>query len=202
MNENKPGELETNKPCVVTYTHSSNLDAFILLGNYPLKAKHLAKSSLRKIPFFGWTGEKCIIIYVDRNNRAQAMSSMQNAEDRMNEKKVNVAIAPEGTRRKRNSNRNDHSENLQEFKKGAFHLAKNVGVPIAPVVLYGCNRIDRGILKQGTIVAQALKPIPKEKVEQLSVDEMIDYCRGYMKDEMRKKNGVITNELLETKKYT
>ena len=42
-----------------------------------------------------------------------------------------VALAPEGTR--------TVSPNLAPFKKGAFHLAKQAGVPMVPVVIHNAG---------------------------------------------------------------
>jgi len=66
---------------------------------------------------------------------------MGNTEKVMMERKVNIAMAMEGTRRRKASIRGDHAANLLPFKKGPFHLAVNNKTCMVPVVLYGCNRI-------------------------------------------------------------
>ena len=63
----------------------------------------------------------------------------------MREEGRSVALAPEGTR--------TVSPNLGPFKKGAFHLAMQAGVPIVPVVFR--NALD-ALPKGGVVVHPAV----------------------------------------------
>jgi putative phosphoserine phosphatase/1-acylglycerol-3-phosphate O-acyltransferase len=51
----------------------------------------------------------------------------------MREEGRSVALAPEGTR--------SVSPNLGPFKKGAFHLAMQAGVPMVPVVIHNAGDV-------------------------------------------------------------
>lgn len=81
------------------------------------------------------------MVTIDRKSHADAMNTMKGVEVVMMERNINIAMAPEGTRRRKSSVRENHKENLLEFKKGPFHLAKNNRRCLVPVCLYGCNRI-------------------------------------------------------------
>ena len=68
----------------------------------------------------------------NRTNIKKALSSLKVVEDSITNDKVSVLIAPEGTR-----SRDGH---LGIFKKGAFHIAKNTGVKIIPVIIDGAYK--------------------------------------------------------------
>ena len=57
--------------------------------------------------------------------------------------KSNIVIAPEGTRRRRNSfeAKKDRKDNFNPFKKGPFHLTVDFKLPVLPVVIIGASRV-------------------------------------------------------------
>jgi putative phosphoserine phosphatase/1-acylglycerol-3-phosphate O-acyltransferase len=85
----------------------------------------IAKKELERTPF-GPIFKALGAIYVDRANKEKAIEAMQPAVEALRSG-VSVAIAPEGTR--------SGSKTLGVFKKGAFHLAMQAGVPIIPIVI-------------------------------------------------------------------
>ena len=108
---------------------------------FPARLYFIAKKSLAKVPIFGFAALKCNMIAIDRKSKDDALQTMKETEDFMLYRKTNIAMAPEGTRRRRLSDADDHSKNLMEFKKGPFHLAKNTNTYLAPVISYGLNRV-------------------------------------------------------------
>lgn len=141
LNEDKEGLITKEKACVALFTHGSNVDPPLVTMCFPARIYMVAKKSLRKVPVFGFAAVKINMIPIDRTNRDNAMQTMKGAEDFMSYRKIGIAMAPEGTRRRKLSDTDDHSKNLMEFKKGPFHLAKNTNTFLAPVILYGANRI-------------------------------------------------------------
>ena len=91
--------------------------------------------------------------------------------------KLSFLIAPEGTRSKDGS--------LGEFKKGAFHLAKNTGASIVPVIINGAyeakNKKDWR-LRPGTIDVYFSDSISAHIYKDMSVEELRDYVRGIIKE--------------------
>lgn len=205
INEDVENSVVKDVPYVVCFTHSSNLDSFIITAAFPGRTYFIAKEALKKIPVFGWVYQKTNMIILNRASHEDAMKTMKKAETFMMENKVNIAIAPEGTRRRKMTDPDDLGGGLQEFKKGAFYLAKNTETYIAPVVLYGGKRIcppNEALIKQGTIVVHICRPIDKKIIQDLSVDELTEYTRNYISEEMAKKNGIVTDELIRTKIYS
>ena len=74
-------------------------------------------------------------VYIDRANAANARHAMAGAAEEMQKHKQSVYMFPEGTR----SYAKDPG--LLPFKKGAFHLAVQAGVPIVPVVVANYSNI-------------------------------------------------------------
>ena len=90
--------------------------------------------------------------------------------------KSSVLIAPEGTR-----TRNGH---LGVFKKGAFHIAKNTGVKIIPVIIDGAYKAKNTgdwRLTPGIINIHFSKVIQHEEYSSMTIEELRDYTRNHFK---------------------
>ena len=74
---------------------------------------------------------------------------------------------------------------LGEFKKGAFHIAKNTGVSIVPVIINGAyeakNKSDWR-LSPGKINIHFSNIINFDLYADMSINELRDYVRGKIKD--------------------
>lgn len=116
-------------PVLLTFTHGSNLDAFLLASTCPVRNYALAKKELFCVPFFSWFAFACGGVPVDRNNREKAVLALKRVSDATQDGNICLVIAPEGTRSK--------SGQLLPFKKGAFHMWDDLRIPIVPVVIYG-----------------------------------------------------------------
>ena len=87
------------------------------------------------------------VVWIDRGNNAKAVRSLMAAGETMKAQRMALWLFPEGTRSMR-----EHHDMLP-FKKGAFHIAVQAGVPIVPVVcenywrLYRKNVFESGTLK-------------------------------------------------------
>jgi 1-acyl-sn-glycerol-3-phosphate acyltransferase len=114
---------------LLTFTHGSNLDAFLLASTCPVRNYALAKKELFCVPFFSWLAFACGGIPVDRNNREKAVMALQRMSDTTQSGNICLVIAPEGTRSK--------TGQLLPFKKGAFHMWDELRIPIVPAVIYG-----------------------------------------------------------------
>ena len=124
--------IEKGQSYVVVSNHQSHYDVFVLYGWLGLDFKWVMKKELRKVPALGVACEKLGHIYVDRSDREAALASIEEAKKKI----VNgtaVIFFPEGTR--------SLSGDLNEFKKGAFIMALDLGVPILPVSIINTRNI-------------------------------------------------------------
>ena len=88
-----------------------------------------------------------------------------------------IAIAPEGTR--------SITPRLGPFKKGAFHLAMQAGVPIVPVVFRNVLDAfpkDASVVRPATIEAVVLPPIDTSSWTVEGLDEEIARVRAMYLD--------------------
>jgi lysophosphatidate acyltransferase len=121
--------LNTTRPAVFVGNHQTELDVLMLGWIFPKFCSVAAKSSLKKVPFLGWFMSLSGTVFIDRANPNSSRSAMAGAADEMISNRQSVYMFPEGTR--------SYSKEpmLLPFKKGAFHLAVQAGVPIVPVVV-------------------------------------------------------------------
>lgn len=74
-------------------------------------------------------------VFIDRANRKSAIAAFDGAIREIRDNKQSVWIFPEGTRSYFSQ------ADLLPFKKGAFHLAIQAGVPIVPIVVANYSHV-------------------------------------------------------------
>ncbi|HET6233287.1 MAG TPA: lysophospholipid acyltransferase family protein, partial [Longimicrobiaceae bacterium] len=122
-------------PMVVVSNHVSWFDVFAIASVLPGTFHFVAKKELERIPIFGSAWKAAGHISIDRSNRASAIQSLREAGQKIRHERGAVVIFPEGTR--------SRTGRLQPFKKGAFMLAVEAGVPVVPTVVVGSYDIMR-----------------------------------------------------------
>lgn len=121
---------------LLTPNHASYFDPAILIfalinpskvpSDHQFEPLFLGKEELKKDRFRGYLGILSSF-YINRNKPREALKQL---EDFMNFAKMHQKVAivfPEGTRSK--------TGEIQEFKRGAFRMAKQGFVPIVPVTI-------------------------------------------------------------------
>ncbi len=145
--------LWSHRPAVFIFNHQSGLDAVLILKLLRRDFTGVGKKELLRNPIFGPLFAAAGLVFVDRADTAKAIDAMQPAVEALRHGR-SLAIAPEGTR--------STTPRLGRFKKGAFHLAMQAGVPIVPVVFR--NVLDALpkhalVVRPATIEAVVLPPI-------------------------------------------
>lgn len=159
--------VQDHQSYVVIANHQSTYDILLVYGYLPLDFKWVMKIELRKMPFVGFACEKMGHIYVDRKNRSASIKAMKEAKDRL-VNGTSVFFFPEGTR--------SNGADLKPFKKGAFRMARDLGLPILPVSISGADGVmPTGSLKvlPGTINMTFHAPISTEQIAQMGDQELI-----------------------------
>jgi 1-acyl-sn-glycerol-3-phosphate acyltransferase len=77
--------------------HQSFFDIFALSGYLPVQMRWVAKASLFRIPFVGWSMKAAGYISVDRSNKKKAYQSFVATVEKIKQG-YSVVIFPEGTR--------------------------------------------------------------------------------------------------------
>ena len=99
------------------------------LGRNPA---YLAKKEVFKYPIFGYGIGLMGVVPVDRSNSPAAVESARQATEKLRHGKSFV-VYPEVTR--------SPDGRLLPFKKGAFMMAIDAGVPVVPVTISGATKI-------------------------------------------------------------
>lgn len=172
--EAEVGPLFDQPPgCVIIANHQSNFDLFVLGHVVPPRTVCIGKKSLGWIPLFGqlfWLGGN---VLVDRGNAWQARRALQTTTRTLQEKNTSIWVFPEGTR--------NPGEQLKSFKKGAFHMAIDAGVPIVPVCASRyAARLDLNGWRRQRVLIRSLPPIPTAGLTQQDIPALIEQCRSQM----------------------
>ncbi|OTA99168.1 hypothetical protein M426DRAFT_76528 [Hypoxylon sp. CI-4A] len=173
--------LETVRPAVFIGNHQSELDVLMLGCMFPKYCSVTAKKMLKNVPILGWFMSLSGTIFIDRKNSKDAREAMAGAAREIQSRKQSVYMFPEGTRSY------SKEPDLLPFKKGAFHLAVQAGVPIVPVVVANYSHvlyIKNLVFKSGKIPIKVLDPIPTTGLKAEDVDELTRRTRDLMLKEL------------------
>ena len=169
--------LEEIRPAVFCFNHQSAADFFIVMKLIRHDFTGVAKKELERTPF-GPIFTALGAIYIDRSNKAKAIEAMKPAVDAL-KNGVSVAIAPEGTR--------SGSKALGPFKKGAFHLALQAGVPIIPIVIknaYMAMPKGTSMFKPTHIEVVVLDPVDTSLWKLKNINKHIEEVRNLYLNEL------------------
>src|SRR5215216_1672734 len=145
--------LDPKQTYVFVSNHRSYLDTaamFICTGR---RIGLLAKKELLKVPVLGVGMGFVNVMAIDRTNRESAIRTTEAAARRI-QSGVSFAVFVEGTRAKPGE--------LLPFKKGAFYMARQAGVPVVPVAIKNSDVLmgkGTGEARSGTIEMVLMKPI-------------------------------------------
>jgi 1-acyl-sn-glycerol-3-phosphate acyltransferase len=148
--------LESARPAVFLFNHQSQLDVLILAKLLRHGFTGVAKKEAANVPVFGQMFRLADMAFVDRGNTAQAKAALAPAVARLREG-ISLVMAPEGTR--------SATPALGPFKKGAFHVAMQAGVPIVPIVIRNAGELmwrGSSTIREGTVQVTVLPPVPTE----------------------------------------
>ncbi|WP_219418312.1 HAD-IB family hydrolase [Pseudonocardia nigra] len=146
--------LEAARPAVFLFNHQSQLDVLILAKLLRSGFTAVAKKEAAAVPGFGLAFRLADVAFVDRGDTVAAKAALAPAVQRLREG-VSLVVAPEGTR--------SATPALGPFKKGAFHIAMQAGVPVVPIVIRNAGELmwrGASTLRPGTVRVRVLPPIP------------------------------------------
>lgn len=146
--------LWEQRPAVFAFNHQSNADLLVMLKLLRRDLTGIGKAEIRRMPVIGRVLEMSGAVLIDRSNARSAVAAMAPLVDVIRDEGKSLIIAPEGTR--------SLSTRLLPFKKGAFHIAMQAGVPIVPVVIHNSTDISpKGsmLYRPGTVHVDVLPPV-------------------------------------------
>src|ERR1043166_7142915 len=151
--------LDPKQTYVFVSNHRSYLDTAAMFIYTGRRIGLLAKKELLKVPVLGVGMGFVNVMAIDRTNRENAIRTTEAAAQRI-KSGVSFAVFVEGTRAKPGE--------LLPFKKGAFYMARQAGVPVVPVAIRNSDVLmgkGTGEARSGTLEMVVLPPVETAGVE-------------------------------------
>ena len=168
--------LWAERPAVFVFNHQSQLDVIILAALLRTDFTGVAKKELQRDPMFAPLGSLADVAFVDRANTEEAKKALAPAVEALKNGR-SLAMAPEGTR--------SATPRLGPFKKGAFHVAMQAGVPMVPVVIRNAGELmpSHGVfISSGTLQVAVLPPVSTKRWTKDTIDEHVSDVRQMFLD--------------------
>jgi len=146
--------LWSHRPAVFIFNHQSAVDTVIVGKLVQRDFTGIGKKEIARFPIVGAAMKYSDMVFIDRSSSKKAIEQIQPVIKALKEDGLSVCLAPEGTR--------SRGKKLGAFKKGAFHIAMQAGVPIVPIVIHNASdALPKGqhIAKPAKIKITVLKPI-------------------------------------------
>ena len=146
--------LWSSRPCIFIFNHQSKADVMILAKLIRRDMGGVGKKEIKDIPILGKLMEWGGTVFVDRADGQSAIKAMEPLVDAIRIEGKSICIAPEGTR--------TLTPKLAPFKKGAFHLAMQAGVPIVPIVIHNATDVapkNEFVMRPATVRVTVLPPV-------------------------------------------
>ncbi|MFN2454311.1 MAG: lysophospholipid acyltransferase family protein [Pyrinomonadaceae bacterium] len=173
------GQLDARQTYVFISNHRSYLDTATLFYHTGRRIGILAKKELLKVPILGYGMGYVNIMAIDRSNRQRAIETVRAATERIRSG-VSFGVFAEGTRALPGQ--------FLRFKKGAFYMAIEAGVPIVPVAMKNTDALmgkGTGQARPGTMEMVLLSPIEtKEFAKEEDVGRLISDVHSRIAEEL------------------
>jgi putative phosphoserine phosphatase/1-acylglycerol-3-phosphate O-acyltransferase len=166
------------RPAVFILNHQSSVDMFVAAKLIRKDAVGIAKKELKSMPIIGQLLQAGGVIFIDRKDKEKAIEAMKPAVNAL-QNNTSIIIFPEGTRSK--------DKTLGSFKKGAFHLAMQAGVPIIPIVLRNAaDAMPKGgaLFRATAIEIKVLPPVSTKRWTKMNMDRNIEKIRNEFLSEL------------------
>ena len=171
--------LDPKQTYVFIANHRSYLDTATLFIHTGRRIGVLAKKELLKVPILGYGMGFVNVMAIDRSNRDRALETTGAATARIRSG-ISFGVFAEGTRAKPGE--------LLPFKKGAFYMAVEAGVPVVPVVFKNTDVLmgkGTGVARPGVIDMVILPPVPtKGLVSDEDINQLVQRVHSMVEKEL------------------
>lgn len=177
-------QFKKGESYMIVANHTSMIDIMLMLFITKDPVVFVGKKELSKIPLFGFIYKRTCIL-VDRNNSKSRRAVFNSAQQKIN-LGYSICIFPEG------GVPSDESIVLDDFKDGAFRLAIEHKIPIAPVTFHDNKKLFSYTFFSGGPGKMRVMLHPLISTSNFSIE---------MKKELNKKTRAIILEELENPSF-
>jgi 1-acyl-sn-glycerol-3-phosphate acyltransferase len=171
--------LDPGQTYVFISNHRSYLDTATLFVHTGRRLGLLAKKELLNVPILGYGMGFVNVMAIDRSNSERARATVAAATERIRSGR-SFGVFAEGTRAKPGE--------FLPFKKGAFYMAAQAGVPIVPVAIKNTDLLmgkGTGEARPGTIEMVMLAPVSTEGcANDADVRKLVNQVHAMIGDEL------------------
>ncbi|HEX5886120.1 MAG TPA: lysophospholipid acyltransferase family protein [Pyrinomonadaceae bacterium] len=171
--------LDPKQTYVFVSNHRSYLDTAAMFIYTGRRIGLLAKKELLKVPVLGVGMGFVNVMAIDRTNRESAIRTTEAAAKRI-QSGVSFAVFVEGTRAKPGE--------LLPFKKGAFYMARQAGVPVVPVAIKNSDVLmgkGTGEARSGILEMVFMSPVETvDRTTDEDIDRLISTVRARIAAEL------------------
>ncbi len=165
--------LWVSRPCVFVFNHQSKADVMIVAKLIRRDFGGVGKKEIQDMPVIGQILGYAGAVFVDRQNSSDAIKAMAPLVDAIRVDGKSICIAPEGTR--------TLTPKLGPFKKGAFHLAMQAGVPIVPIVIHNSGDVapkHEFVMRAARVRVDVLPPVDTSRWRAASIAQHVAEVRA------------------------
>ncbi len=161
--------LDPQQSYVFIANHQGAFDIFLVYGFLNQNIKWVQKQSLRNIPFVGFASKKAGHVFVDNSTIASRKATIEKAKEQIADGS-SMVIFPEGAR--------TVTGKMGRFKKGAYHIAYDMKLPIVPLTINGSyevlvrNSLRLKLCKKMELIIH--EPIPTENLSEADIPQLIE----------------------------
>lgn len=170
--------LDKKQSYIFVANHQGSFDIFLTYGFLNQNIKWVQKASLRKIPLVGFASEKAGHVFVDNSSAASRTRTIQAAKEEITDG-VSIMLFPEGAR--------TLTGKMSRFKRGAFHIAYDLQLPIVPLTIngpYDILRRGESLIHPGKMELVIHKPIPTAHLTEADIPDLISKTRSIIYDSL------------------
>lgn len=183
LNVNGEANLWKQRPAIFLFNHQSKADMIIVAQLLRRDFSGVARKHEKSPKLFEQAMDLGGVALLDLSDPKQAINTMRELGARVQEENLSVAIAPEGTR--------SSSKQLGAFKKGAFQLALQAGVPVVPIVIHNAMDVssrDEFLYHSATVDVDVLPPIDTSEWKKSTLNRHIKEVRELFLEQLGQNN--------------
>lgn len=146
-------KVDFNKPSMIICNHQSHLDLAYLLTLSP-KMIFLTNDWVWNNPLYGY-----LIHHAEYYPVSMGIDELMPRLASLVNRGYSIAIFPEGTR--------SADCRIGRFHRGAFYIARQLGLDVVPMFLYGTGRVlqkGKHVLRRGQVYLEVNDPVPNEQL--------------------------------------
>ena len=178
INVVRKGALDPKQSYVFVANHQSAFDIFLIYGYLGQNIKWVQKKELRKLPFVGKASEMAGHVFVDQSSFKSMKETIHHAAREIVDG-TSMTIFPEGSR--------TSDGKMTKFKRGAFVIAKELGLPVVPLTINGAfdvMKIHTYLINPGVLELVVHEPITTKGLKDEEIPEFMNKCRDVVHSEL------------------